>query len=77
MTTNMHKVDRTARALVAVALLLAWAFGWISGTLALVLGVAALVFLVTSAVGFGPLYRIFGVSTCAVTGTKSGPRPSP
>ncbi len=77
MTTNMHTIDRTVRAVVAVGLLLAWAFGWISGTLALVLAAVALVFLVTSGVGFCPLYRILGVSTCAVAGPKRGSRPSP
>jgi hypothetical protein len=76
MTTNMHTIDRSARALVGAALLLAWALGWISGTLALVLAALALVFLVTSAVGFCPLYRIVGFSTCAVA-EKRGPRHSP
>jgi hypothetical protein len=66
MTANMHRIDRTVRILVAALLLLAWAVGWVSGTLAIVLAVVAVVFLATSAVGFCPLYRIFGISTCAV-----------
>lgn len=66
MTVNEGSVDRIVRAVVGVALLAAWVFGWIGGTLAIVLGVVALVLLVTAAVGFCPLYRILGMSTCPV-----------
>ncbi|MDF1522823.1 MAG: DUF2892 domain-containing protein [Trueperaceae bacterium] len=66
MTVNESSVDRIIRAVVGVALLAAWVFGWIGGTLAVVLGVVAIVLVVTAAVGFCPLYRIFGMSTCPV-----------
>jgi uncharacterized membrane protein len=62
MTKNMHSIDRTVRIVIAALLLLAWAFGWISGWLAAVLVVVALVFVVTSFVGFCPLYRVLGVN---------------
>ena len=66
MTVNEGSVDRIIRAVVGVALLAAWVFGWIGGTLAVVLGVVAIVLVVTAAVGFCPLYRVFGMSTCPV-----------
>ena len=66
MTVNEGSVDRIIRAVVGVALLAAWVFGWIGGTLAVVLGVIAIVLVLTAAVGFCPLYRVFGMSTCPV-----------
>lgn len=66
MTVNEGSLDRIIRAVVGVALLAAWVLGWIGGTLAVVLGVVAIVLVVTAAVGFCPLYRVFGMSTCPV-----------
>jgi hypothetical protein len=63
MTINMHQVDRVVRAVIAVAVLLAWVLGWIGGAFAIVLGVIAAVFLLTSVTGFCPLYRLLGLST--------------
>ena len=37
--------------------------GQISGTLAIVLGAVAVIFLLTSLVGMCPLYRLFGINT--------------
>ena len=37
--------------------------GTISGTLAIILGIIALAFLVTSLIGWCPTYRILGIST--------------
>jgi hypothetical protein len=39
--------------------------GQISGILAIVLGILAGVFVLTSVVGFCPLYAPFGLRTCA------------
>jgi hypothetical protein len=66
MVRNQGNVDRIVRALVGAVLLTAWLAGWWTGTLAVVLGVVGIVFLATSAVGFCPMYRVFGISTCAV-----------
>ena len=38
--------------------------GLLAGTLAVVLGVVGQVLMVTGLVGFCPIYRVFGVSTC-------------
>ena len=64
MQKNMGTIDRTIRILLAVAVALLWWSGQISGTLAIVLGVFAGVFVLTSMVSFCPLYAPLGLSTC-------------
>lgn len=66
MKKNMGNIDRIVRVLIAVAVGALYFTNVISGTLALVLGVAAVIFLATSLVSFCPLYAIFGFSTCPV-----------
>jgi hypothetical protein len=66
MVRNESNVDRIVRALVGAVLLIAWVAGWLTGTLAIVLGIVGVVLLVTATVGFCPLYRVLGVSTRAV-----------
>ena len=66
MEKNMNGVDRIIRvviAIVAVAVAAALGFGTVGAWLLLVVGA---VMLVTAAVGFCPLYRVLGVSTCKV-----------
>ena len=63
MRLNMGIVDRIVRVLVAVGIGALYLTNQISGTLAIVLGVLAVVFVVTSLVGSGPLYWPFGFST--------------
>ncbi len=66
MKTNTGTVDRIIRAVVGVAALLG-AFAMGSGSVAFVLLlVVGAILLVTAAVGFCPLYRVFGMSTCPV-----------
>lgn len=65
MKRNMGTVDRLIRTLVIapVALLVAAWAGF--GTAAGIVGVAvATIMLATSAVGFCPLYALFGIGTC-------------
>jgi hypothetical protein len=63
MKLNMGTTDRSIR-LVVVAIIAALYFtGQITGTVAVVLGVVAVVFVVTSLVGFCPAYVPFGIST--------------
>jgi hypothetical protein len=66
MVRNESNVDRTVRALVGAVLLIAWVAGWLTGTLAVVLGVVGIVLVATAAMGFCPMYRLLGISTCAV-----------
>ena len=51
MTPNMGTVDRTIRILVAIGIAVLYFTGRIGGTLAIVLGVMAVVFVVTSFIG--------------------------
>ena len=63
MTKNMGTVDRIIRALFAVAVAVLYFAGIISGIVAIILGILALVFLLTSIFGFCPLYTPFKFST--------------
>ncbi len=63
MKSNMGKMDRTLRVLVAVAVGVLYFTGVISGAVAIILGILAIVFLATSLVGTCPLYLPFGLST--------------
>lgn len=63
MTKNMGTLDRTLRTLAAIVVAVLYATGQIGGTTALVLGIIAVVFLLTSFVGTCPLYMPIGLST--------------
>ena len=64
MKKNMGTADRVIRTLIALAIVVLYFTGTISGTLAIVLGIVALVFLATSFVGSCPAYVPMGLSTC-------------
>jgi len=63
MTKNMGTADRVVRTLIAVAIAVLYFTGKISGTVAILLGIVAVAFLVTSLVGWCPSYLPFGLST--------------
>jgi len=63
MKKNMGTIDRVIRTLLAVTVIILYLTGNITGLAAIILGIFALIFLVTSAVGFCPLYTLFGIST--------------
>jgi hypothetical protein len=63
MTKNMGTADRAIRTLIALAIVALYFTGKISGTVAIVLGIVAIAFLVTSLVGWCPSYLPFGLST--------------
>ena len=64
MTRNMGLVDRVLRVLVAALIAYLYISGTIGGWQALVLGIIAVVFVVTSAIGFCPGYLPFKITTC-------------
>lgn len=64
MTTNMGSTDKIIRILIAVVIAALYFTNTITGTLGIVLMVLAVIFLLTSLVGFCPIYKIFGISTC-------------
>lgn len=63
MKTNMGTVDRAVRLGLAVLVAVLYVTGQLSGVAAIVLGVVAVVFALTSLVGTCPLYLPFGIST--------------
>jgi hypothetical protein len=64
MKANMGTADKIIRVLIAVIIGVLIYTNVISGTLAIVLGVLGIVFLLTSLVSFCPLYTPFGIKTC-------------
>jgi DUF2892 family protein len=63
MTKNMGTADRVVRILIALAIAVLYFTGKISGTVAIVLEIVAIAFIVTSLVGWCPSYVPFGLST--------------
>ncbi|MEZ4593218.1 MAG: DUF2892 domain-containing protein [Chloroflexota bacterium] len=63
MKQNMGSMDRIIRVAVAALVAILYFTGVISGTVAIILGVLALVFVLTSVVGFCPLYLPLKLST--------------
>lgn len=68
MKKNMGTIDRVVRVLLAVVVGVLYLTGQISGLAATILGVVAIVFVATSAVGSCPLYLPFGLSTRKAAG---------
>lgn len=67
MKKNMGKADKAIRVVVALVAALLVYFQVVSGTLAYVLIAVAAIFVLTSLVSFCPLYRLFGLQTCATS----------
>jgi hypothetical protein len=63
MINNMGVIDRIVRVLLALLVVVLYMMGQISGTAAIILGVIAAIFMVTSAVGYCPLYQLLRIST--------------
>lgn len=59
----MGVIDRSVRVLVAVVIAILYFTKQISGTAAIILGILAVVFVLTSLVSTCPLYLPFGLST--------------
>jgi uncharacterized membrane protein len=63
MKKNMGSADKTIRVFIAAIVALLYFTGVITGTLAIVLMILALVFVITSLISFCPLYPILGINT--------------
>ena len=63
MKKNMSLVDRSIRTVLAVVIAILYFTNQISGIAAIVLGLFAVVFLLTSFMSFCPLYAPFKLST--------------
>jgi uncharacterized protein YacL len=66
MKKNMGTLDKTIRIIVGLVIATLYFTNIITGTWAIVAGVLAVVFFLTSAVSFCPLYAPFGIKTCKV-----------
>ena len=64
MKANMGSLDKAIRIIVAIVLSMLFITKTVDGTAAIVLLVLGGVFLLTSVIGFCPLYSIFGLNTC-------------
>jgi hypothetical protein len=64
MKKNMGTWDRALRTVVALVIAVLLLTKTLTGTLGIVLAAVAAIFLLTSAVGFCPLYVLFKFSTC-------------
>jgi uncharacterized membrane protein YcaP (DUF421 family) len=71
MKKNMGTADRIIRIIIAAIIGFLYYNETISGTLGLVLLVLAVVFVLTSFIGFCGLYTLFGIKTCAVKEQKN------
>ncbi|MEO7047515.1 MAG: DUF2892 domain-containing protein [Ferruginibacter sp.] len=66
MKKNMGNADRIFRFMVAAVVAILYFTNVISGTLAIVLGVVAVIFILTSFISFCPVYTLLGINTCPV-----------
>ncbi len=63
MKKNMGAADRLIRTVLAIVVAVLYFANQISGTAAIILGIIAIAFLLTSFVSFCPLYLPFRIST--------------
>lgn len=63
MQQNMGTADKIIRLAVVAIIAVLYFTGQITGTAAIVLGIVAVAFLVTSLIGWCPTYVPFGIST--------------
>jgi hypothetical protein len=64
MKTNMGVLDKVVRIIIAIVFSILYFTGTVSGTLGIVLMALGAIFVLTSFIGFCPLYTLFGISTC-------------
>lgn len=60
---NMGTVDRTVRLLLAAVVAVLYFTGNLTGLAAIILGILAVIFVITSFISFCPLYLPFGLNT--------------
>lgn len=64
MKKNMGTTDKIIRIVLAIIFAILYFTGIVSGTLAIILLVLGIIFVLTSLISFCPLYAIFGIRTC-------------
>jgi uncharacterized membrane protein len=64
MKKNMGNTDRLIRLVLAAVFIILWFQNIVTGTMGIILLVLGVIFALTSVVGFCPLYRLIGITTC-------------
>jgi hypothetical protein len=70
MKSNVGSKDKLIRLAIAIAIIILFYLNVFSEIVGLVLLGFALVLSITSLIGFCPLYRVFGISSCKNTNVK-------
>jgi hypothetical protein len=63
MKKNMGTIDKAARIIIAIVIVILAATNVIAGLLAIILLILSGIFVLTSIIGFCPLYLPFGINT--------------
>lgn len=63
MINNMGVLDRVLRVIIAIVIAVLYYYGQISGLAAIILGLIAVIFIVTGCIGYCPVYHLLGIST--------------
>lgn len=63
MKANMHAADKAIRVVFALIVAVLYLSGNVTGTLAIVLSIIAIVLIATVFINFCPLYHLLGIST--------------
>lgn len=77
MKQNMSTLDRSIRVIFALTIIVLWFTKVITGTWLMVGFIITIIFLITSAIGFCPLYRLFGKNVGTKRSTPSTQTPPP
>ena len=64
LTKNMGNLDRIIRLAIVVLIAVLYFTGNLSGLFAIILGILAVAFVITSLISFCPLYLLLELSTC-------------
>ena len=64
MKINMNKIDRRARLLTAIALIVLVISRPLSGGWEIALVIASIILITTAFIGICPLYKLFEITTC-------------
>lgn len=64
MKKNVGTTDAVIRVIIAIVIAVLYLAGMIKGTLAIVLGIIALLLLITGLIGWCGIYTVFKINTC-------------
>ncbi len=74
MKCNMSPLDRILRLILAAAVAVLFFTHQLTGIAAIILGVLAVIFFLTSVIGFCPIYSVLSLSTRKAGGEEEEPK---